>query len=471
MQNDKKKRKQLAKHARAQPLVKNIRKPEFQIIGYKNKGFRVEQLDGKEYRIPINTRGYIVWGQMTKTQIVDDYAKAFCKEYNIAKPCTLLLYHSQLFQKLYREGWLYEVMVLEKTRSETWNGEPFALPLDNRGCIDWPKVRKKEKIRYGKAYIGHFNIKRLSELERGPHKNPGLQTMLVHNGLQHAVFGWKRHRKEKWGKQTFKVPLTAKGDISWQQMADKLVIRYCKARCKAKGILSQNELIKGEKKDPALYGILRQRGLAADVFGLKKERVEKLCGREFKIPLMINGFRYWGKMTDTQLEDYAVALRDHHRLENSKQLRNMDASLEAVLRARKILHLVFPKKTKTYEMEGRRFEFPIIGKLVVLVRTDRQILNIFAAALCRENNQDVVKLPEKLRARVDRAKVREYTKKLPILDDAILTALKIRYRDLESVPDAVLWAYGYEKFRQGEGRVIAYGIKKLDIDIDQSVEL
>lgn len=470
MQNDKKKRKQLAKHVRGQPLIKNIRKPEFQIIGYKGKGFRVEQLDGKKYRIPINTRGYIVWGQMTKTQIVDDYAKAFCKEYNITKPCTLSAYHSQLFQKLHREGWLYEVLVLEKTRPETWNNEPFALPLDNRGCIDWPKVRKKEKIRYGKAYVKHFNIKGPDELQRGPHKNPGLQTMLVHNGLQHAVFGWKRHRKEKWGKQTFKVPLTAKGDISWQQMADKLVVRYCKARCKAKGILSQEELIKGKKKDPAIYGILRRRGLAADVFGLKKERVEKLCSGEFKIPLMINGFRYWGKMTDTQLENYAKALRDHHGIENSTQLRNIDAALEGVLRAREVLHLVFPKKTKTYEMEGRKFEFPMIGKLVVWARTDKQILNIFAALLCRRDGKDVMELPEKLKSKTDRTKVRAYTKKLPILDDTTRTALKIRYHDLEKAPDAVLWAYGYERFKQGEGRVTAYGIKKLGVAIDQSVE-
>jgi len=429
---------------------------------------RIEKLGERDFTLPLNGKEQINWEGMGKRKIVE-YAIAYCEYYNIKNQKQLKEgehKNTRLYDALYSRGLVGEVFKTPKSRTEILDGKIFVVPLIGEGHIRWGKLGRRKKIRYAKAYLKHHEIKRPSELQRGEKQNQGLIGMLENEQLVGIVFGIPREISKTLGGRKFKLKTNNQGRIAWEKMSDVEIADYAKAYCKKFGIKRPYKLSRGKNSQPYLYEVLIKRKLIGTVFGIELTKTEQLGDKEFVLTTKTNGHIDWWRLTNQQLEEYGKAYCKKHSIFTIRQLRNKNAKLENGLRRRGLVHKVLPIRYNIVELEERKFKLYLRGDRIHWKRTDKEVLNIYAAVLCRETGKGIAKLPHRLRECMDKERVKEYIDQLPILTTEKMELLKTQYEksSLYEIPEEVLWAYGYEKYAEiREFGAVDKGVRKMSL--------
>ncbi len=405
---------------------------------------RSEPLAGKTYRIPLNVAGRIAWSKMSKRQTIA-YAKAYCLEFGItgsAALCNGPRRHQGLYRRLRQKVWIADVFPRSATKTLELNGTTHIIPVHKNSMVNWELIDNKKLVSFALDYLAEHGIVSRSQLKRKYHSLytklherkkidevlPPLTIVLA--GIE---FRMPRNREK----------------ISWRQLTNDKVLAYARAYRLEFNIATPAQMSKRKKTDKGLYKCLLRRALHYTLFGLPKERQETLGDETFALPLTTNGDTHWKKMSDKQIEKYAFAYCRYYVISYGNQLRKQNEALLVILSRRKLLAKLLPgQPVKIVELEGRRFGLAFRGKQILWANMDRQVLQIYAALVCRAKNIDANSLPAGLLNCVSCGEIRLYIRKLPVLDLTIAAELRLLHHvnDNYDIPEELLWAYGFERY-------------------------
>lgn len=422
------------------------------------KKFRQIRLAGRNSKIPLNGAGRVAWERMSVRQIIA-YARAYRAEYGLTGSSELSKgphRNTGMYRQLRERGLLNEVFGRPEERAEKLNNKKYVLPLCRNGQVNWKKMNDNEVVDYAIDYRAEYKIKSRTGMKR----NRALLAQLHARKLMDRVFPQKT-RVIVFGDKTFNLPLS--GDrICWSKIDDPTLEAYAKAHCQAKNISNVAGLAKHTKTDDGLYRTLHRRKLMHKIFDLSAEQVEMIKGQKFVLKLDSAQRVDWSNMPPETLTNYGIAYCDQHGIAYPAALQKKNASLYSALARRKLLDKVFPSGNKTViTLEGRKFRLPRRGLHFSWTNVNEDVLDIYAAAVCRAEGKDINDLPCGLRVGVRRLKVRQYIAKLPVLDQATSQELRSKYKvdSNYDLPEDLLLAFGYERF--ADERLRLKTIKKI----------
>ncbi|MDO8554547.1 MAG: hypothetical protein Q7S22_07095 [Candidatus Micrarchaeota archaeon] len=314
--------------------------------GISERRFKIEVLDGKEFRISLNGYGDRNWSKMSDAEIIE-FAKAYCREKRIKKSSELVRgpdRDSGLYSQLQKRKLVNKLFQRKDYDDVTVGDRSFKIPLDKYGRRNWQVMSNEEILEFAKAYCAEKGITKISELGIGSNKNSGLNHVLRRRHLVDKVFERKQFDEVVLDNKPFKLPLNAGGRRNWKVMTDAQIVEYARAYCAEKGITKISQLGKGKDSDQGLRFQLHTRKLISQIFERKDFEEVVLQGRTFKIPLDNKQKRNWKAMSNDKIVDYAKAYCAEKGITKSGELQNgsnEDSGLAAILQRRNLTDRVF----------------------------------------------------------------------------------------------------------------------------------
>ena len=234
-------------------------------------------LDNEKFVIPLDSHENRNWSAMTDDDLVK-FARAhraYLKRHDVEEIRGLTRNYSGLYNVLSAKNLLDRVSVRQEHVRIMLGGEEFELSLDvkgREGNRNWTDMPNTELVRYAKAYCREKGITKPVELEKGPHKDHGLCTILRQRKLIKDVFKRDTFYEVTLDNRLFRIPLNMKGDRNWELVSNDEICAYTKAYCKEKGIVCIGELRNGPNRDTGLCAVLRKRMILYSIFSEIEQR-------------------------------------------------------------------------------------------------------------------------------------------------------------------------------------------------------
>jgi len=414
-------------------------------IDYVFERKRKEQimLGGELITIFYKNDGKIDWRRMKRTRSVR-YINAYCREYNIKNAFELAHgTHNDpgMYQQILKAGWTDDVFPPPPPQEKLLNGNIHLLPRSHNGNVNWDKVSNAKFRRYFRDVCVQNGVKQRTDMR----DNAQLLQVAKKRGLLDELLPLTTTEKD-WHGKSFRFPTKGKR-IMWSELSDAEAEATAEAYFLEHNIHSSDDLIRGQFQNKGLYKDLNQRGLLPKLFGHTDMLFEVLAGELFVFRRQSDGKRSWHEFDDQAVERYTHAYLKEHGIATQNGLKVTNNSLLQLLTRRGILKKIFPATEAIVEYCGRRFRLPMQGRYILWRKMDPDILNIYVAARIRSESICLKNLPDSLIRRIDRQKVRTYRQRLPLLDSDTARRLRERYDapNNNSLPDEILWAYGFEK--------------------------
>ena len=428
------------------------------VFGWKK--YRKMVLAGKTFKIPLNGSGRVSWERMSSRRIIT-YARAYCLEHGINGSGALSngpKRDTGMYRQLREKNLLDKVFDRPTIKIEILNGHKYRLPLCRNGIINWQKISDNILTNYATDYREEYHLANKTAMKQ----NRALLYQLQTRSLTDNVFPRKYKIIHYAGKE-FALPLV--GDrIRWSAVDEKMFFELAEAYCLENCITNVSGLIKNKANDFGLYKWLHKRRLMHRLFGILDKRIECFGGKLFSFPLDSRQRIKWVGMEDQAILDYAAAYCGEYGLTYQAELAKKNLALHSVLSARNLLDRIFPHKiTVTVSLEARKFLFSKRGKHFSWINVNEDVLDIYAAAVCRAENKRIDDLPCGLRKGIRRQTVRQYIDKLPNLDPDTSKKLRLKYKvgSNYDLPEELLSAFGYE--RDEDARIRLKIIRKFTI--------
>ncbi|MDO8554655.1 MAG: hypothetical protein Q7S22_07650 [Candidatus Micrarchaeota archaeon] len=162
------------------------------IVGrvFERNTFEEVTLQGRTFKIPLNTQLRRDWQSMPNDEIVD-YAKAYCKEKGIAKPSELTAGSKKdtgLCHQLQQRKLMNRVFERNDFEKITLQGRTFKIPLNAEGKRNWKAMSDAEIVDYAKAYCAENGITKPQELREGPDSDYRVYIQIRRRKLTARVF-------------------------------------------------------------------------------------------------------------------------------------------------------------------------------------------------------------------------------------------------------------------------------------------
>jgi len=387
------------------------------------------------------------------------YTRAYVREFGIKNSTDLARGPHQnqgMYRMLCAKGLLEKVFPYRKSKTDQINGEKYILPLLPSGNVNWQKVSDPDFFAYFLAVCAANNIQTRTAIKRFPH----LVSQARKRNLLFQLLPDEMRDFERAG-QTFNLPVKGKR-VMWSAATPKTRSEFAAAHCLEHDLTHSNQLAHGPHKINGLYKVMVAKGELHAIFGASDRRNELMAGDLFTLKLKTNGAINWRNVSDEKILAYAEAYMRHYAIGARSELETKNPSLLMFLARRKLIRKLFPMTKETVKLCGRKFVLPKQGRYIQWRKIDSEILNIYAAALCHASGKYLRDLPCQLKKIINRATVNVYRKHLPTLDTNTARNLCAKYNvpNNYSLPDEILWAYGYEK--KDDPRIRVKWIQKID---------
>ncbi len=241
-------------------------------------GFWCITLQGKEFRVPLDTKGKKGnrnWSVMSPEELLG-FARAYCTENSITtrgelangQKTTCKLYHI-LRQKKLDDIMLIDIVFPRKEFEEmVLDGRTFKIPLNAQNNRNWNAMVVNDILDYAKTFCNAHGITRPSELNA---TDPSLYITIKKRGLRELVFPRPTSKVILLAGETFNIPLDKKGketNINWDVMDTTGLIRFVQAYCKHHDIVRPSVL---GRKMHGLVIVLKKRGVFDAVISYMKQ--------------------------------------------------------------------------------------------------------------------------------------------------------------------------------------------------------
>lgn len=357
------------------------------------KSEMIEVLGGKEFRIPLRADGRILWSKLDP-EIRIQYAVARIKK----SGGTLMSLSGSLRQLLGKEGLrkVREGIGRENSKSETWSGEEFELPLEDRfavGVIAWHRMPDEEVKRYVIARCKETGCK-LTKLPSALYSRLSGNEELMKEIISELEI--KTKKTETWNREEFELPLDIAERVAWKAIEREIFLRYVIARC-------IHEKCKPDDIPTGAYERLRndKKGLKTvfDALGMSGETTEKWGEQEFKLPLRADGKILWSKVDPKIRVDYAIARCNQQG--NGVKCLPKGLIINLSPEDREIVHFgIGRRETKIEVWNGEQFELPLTkqgkqGNIDWERMLPKEKVR-YAIARCKEQKCTISMLPHRL---------------------------------------------------------------------------